>query len=577
MRRHPDPDASKVRRSSGFGDRFARASRVAIGALLAVPRLSATPAAALAAALATGSGAFAQYGPVDPYDASLRAIREGIASRNGGTQHAAMVALRGLASPSLRPLFERLVTSDEWSLRVDAVLGLAELGPADAVAPGAGGARRLDLTLLDALPGETDRETTIGAALGLGLLDAAQVESILGWEDLRAPQRALLALELRRLGGRPDDGVIRRIVESRTPEVALVGAALALDCGLADAQELSDAAFALVEAISAERSRSGIVSQVVDSCSSNGLRGAAPYAARLASLAGIAPEVRLKALGSLLVLDASVARPLLESIATADRSQLGLMRLASVLVASGVPLPEADWNRIRNGDRLLETIADAGIAIGAGDLEGGYAKLAQLRHRVTLRAAVDGARRAGPSAERAIGRAALALLSDGDRRELGPLAESVLLALARLAREEPEALRAALTGAESDRDLQEALLLALSSAGTKAAADVALAARGHTSRLGEALVAVLEARHAEKVEPATLEILAIAAGGGVAVDPTIRTQAAWLWLEHADRAADALRDLAPAADDAAPATAADPISPNPTARPSGAPTPERER
>ncbi|MFM1823192.1 MAG: hypothetical protein RI967_1458 [Planctomycetota bacterium] len=573
MRRHPDPDASKVRRSSGFGSRFARASRLAIGALLAAPRLSATPAAALAAALvaalATGSGAFAQYGPVDPYDASLRAIREGIASRNGGTQHAAMVALRGLASPSLRPLFERLVTSDEWSLRVDAVLGLAELGPADAVAPGAGGSRRLDLALLDALPGETDRETTIGAALGLGLLDAAQVESILGWEDLRAPQRALLALELRRLGGRPDDGVIRRIVESRTPEVALVGAALALDCGLADAQELSDAAFALVEAISAERSRSGIVSQVVDSCSSNGLRGAAPYAARLASLAGIAPEVRLKALGSLLVLDASVARPLLESIATADRSQLGLMRLASVLVASGVPLPEADWNRIRNGDRLLETIADAGIAIGAGDLEGGYAKLAQLRHRVTLRAAVDGARRAGPSAERAIGRAALALLSDGDRRELGPLAESVLLALARLAREEPEALRAALAGAESDRDLQEALLLALSSAGTKAAADVALAARGHTSRLGEALVAVLEARHAEKVEPATLEILAIAAGGGVAVDPTIRTQAAWLWLEHADRAADALRDLAPAA--------ADPISPNPTARPSGAPTPERER
>ena len=130
----------------------------------------------------------------------------------------------------------------------------------------------------------------------------------------------------------------------------------------------------------------------------NGLRGAAPFAARLASLAGIAPEVRLKALGSLLVLDAPVARPLLESIAADDRSQLGLMRLASVLVASGVPLSEADWNRIRNGDRLLETIADAGVAIGAGDLEGGYAKLAGLRHRVTLRAAVDGARRAGPSA-----------------------------------------------------------------------------------------------------------------------------------------------------------------------------------
>ena len=565
--------------------------RLVAGAHLAARRLLGATVAGFVAMMApvslmASSDAFAQYGPVDPYDASLRAIREGIASRNGGTQHAAMVALRGLASPSLRPLFERLVASDEWSLRVDAVLGLAELGPVEGAAsgsaPGAAGARRLDLALLDALPSETDRETAIGAALGLGLLDAAQVESILGWEDLRAPQRALLALELRRLGGRPGYEVVRRIAESRTPEVALVGAALAIDCGLADATALADAAFALVEAIPAERSRSGIVGQVVDGCSVNGLRGAAPFAARLASLAGIAPEVRLKALGSLLVLDAPVARPLIESIAADDRSQLGLMRLASVLVASGVPLSEADWNRIRNGDRLLETIADAGVAIGAGDLEGGYAKLAGLRHRVTLRAAVDGARRAGPSAERAIGLAALSLLSEGDRRELGPLAESVLLALARLAREEPEALRAALAGAGSDRDLQEALLLALSSAGTKAAAEVAVVARGHASRLGEALVAVLEARNADAIEPATLEMLAIAAGGGVAVDPTIRTQAAWLWLEHADRTGDALRELAPVANAPSVPTSTDSASPDSTstdstARPTGAPTPERER
>lgn len=548
--------------------RLARIAGLPLGLALACP-----PLAPLGIAmLACGGAAHGQYGPVDPYDASLRAVREGIASRNGGTQHAAMVALRGLGSPSLRPLFERLVASDEWSLRVDAVLGLAELGAGRDTASEVAGAPRLDLSLLDALPTETDRETTIGAALGLGLLDASQIESILGWDDLRTPQRALLALELRRLGGRPDDGAIRRIAESRTPEVALVGAALALDCGTADAPGLADAAFGLVEAISAERSRSGIVAQVVDSCSANGLRGAAAFAARLAALEGIAPEARLKALGSLLVLDASVARPLLEAIAADDRSQLGLMRLASVLVASGVALPEADWNRIRNGDRLLETIADAGIAIGAGDLEGGYAKLAELRHRVTLRAAVDGARRAGPSAERAIGLAALGLLSRGDRRELGPLAESVLLALARLAREEPAALREALAGAEGDRDLQEALLLALSSAGTEAAAEVARVARGRTSRLGEALVAVLDARNAEQVDPATLEMLALAAGGGVAVDPTIRLQAAWLWLEHAGRTDDAMQALAPAAADA-------PGGDRPTTgtREADAPTSESER
>ncbi len=528
------------RRPSSATSIAGRALLSAAGALRAAPLAPAF--VALPTMLLCGAPAAAQYGPVDPYDSAVRTLRDGLGASNGGARHATMVALRGLGAPSLRPLLERLLASEDWSLRVDAVLGLAELGRTT----GDDGAARvgLDLDLVLALPSDSDRETALGAALGLGLLDASQVEEVLAWDDLRAPQRALLALELRRLGGRPSDELLRRLEESRTPEVSAVGAALRLDCGADGAGDAADAAIALVGSIAAERTRSAVVAQVVDACSANGLRGAAPFAARLAELGGLSPEARLRTLGSLLVLDPAAAGPLLAAVADADRSQLALMRLASVLVASAAPLGEGDWNRIRNGDRLLETIADAGIAIGAGDLERGYRMLADLRHRVTLRAAVDGAHRAGPSAERAIGLAALELLS-GDRRQLGPLSESLLVALARLAESEPSALRAPLDAAATDRELQEAILLALSSAGSAAAADVAQSAKGRASRLGEALIAVLAARHLDTVDATTLQTLGVAAGGGVAVDPTIRLQSAWLWLRHSDRVDDALAALVP--------------------------------
>ena len=92
----------------------------------------------LSAATFAPDRASAQYGPVDPFESAVRVLRDGVQSRNDGLQHAAMVALRELRDPATRPLLERLLRSDDWSLRVDSVLGLAEIDPAsDAVKRGA--------------------------------------------------------------------------------------------------------------------------------------------------------------------------------------------------------------------------------------------------------------------------------------------------------------------------------------------------------------------------------------------------------------------------------------------------------
>ncbi|MFM7261450.1 MAG: hypothetical protein ACKO3W_12690 [bacterium] len=489
----------------------------------------------------------AQYGPVDPYDSALRALRESIGSTNDGEQHAGMVALRELCDPTLKPLFERLLKSDDWTLRVDSVLGLAELDVS----------RKIDPALVSALPGEVDRETAIAAAVSLRMLNVDRVTSMLTWDDLPQPQRLLLACELRKLGGAPDAALLAKLAESRTPEVATLATAMLLDLATAgsDAATAAEAAADRARKALADlppKTRSAIVAQTCEACSVNQLRGAAAYCASLIVLPDVADDARLRAIGSLLVLAPDSAYPVVAARVDADRSQTSLMRHAAVLLASGARAPKSEWDRLRNGDVLIEGLADAGTLFGEGRDDEAYAKLLELKHRVALRAATEGALRVGGSSERALGIASARYLAK-ERRAAAPLAESLTRSIARLAAVAPEELAGTLAEIEEERSIQETVLLALASAGTLEASKTALAAKGRTSRTGEAMIAVLEARHANSCDESTLRELATIAGGGASVSSVIRTQAAWLWLRHAGRTADAIEALTARSATASPA------------------------
>lgn len=482
--------------------------------------------------------ASAQYGPVDPYESAVRVLREGIQSRNDGLQHAAMVALRELRDPATRSLLEKLLRCDDWSLRVDSVLGLAEIDPA----------RKIDPALIAALPRESDRDLAISAVLALELADQERVKTMLAWEDIAASQRVLLAGELRRLGGEPDRAELGKLLDSKTPEVAGLALAILLDLGAPEATAATERIRAMIAELP-PRSRSAAVAQIADAASIDGLKGSAPFVASLLALPDLAGDARARALGSLLVLDAEAGYPVLAKAVAEDRSQVALMRHAAILLASGARAPATEWNRLRNGEPLIETIADAGVLLAASDDAAAYRKLVGLKHRITLRAALEGARRLGSSADRTLGLECLQLF-ESDQRTLGPLLEPVMRALARLAVVAPEELRPALERAAVRSDAQEPLLLVLAAAGTPEAAQVAASASGKTSRLGEALITVVRARTATEVTPDELQVLGNIAGGAVPVDPAVRVQASWLWLRHAKRLDGAIDSIAAAADGA---------------------------
>jgi len=480
--------------------------------------------------------ALAQYGPVDPYDSAVRVLREGIQSRNDGLQHSAMVALRELRDPTTRTLLEKLLRCDDWSLRVDSVLGLAEIDSA----------RKIDPALIAALPREADRELAISAVLALELADQDRIKTMLGWDDVGAGQRVLLAGELRRLGGEPDRAELVKLLDSKTPEVAGLALAILLDLGAPEAGAATERVRAMIADLP-PRIRSAAVAQIADAASIDGLKGSAPFVASLLALPDLAGDARARALGSLLVLDAEAGYPVLAKAVDADRSQVSLMRHSAILLASGARAPASEWNRLRNGDSLIETIADAGVLLAASDDAAAYRKLVGLKHRITLRAALEGARRLGSSADRALGLECLQLF-ESDQRSLGPLLEPVMRALARLAVVAPEELRPALERAASRSDAQEPLLLVLAAAGTPESAKVAMTASGKTSRLGEALITVVRARTSAEVTPDELEVLGNIAGGAVPIDPAVRVQASWLWLRHTKRLDGAIEVIASAAD-----------------------------
>ncbi|MGA1223604.1 MAG: hypothetical protein ACO31E_03445, partial [Phycisphaerales bacterium] len=67
------------------------------------------------------------YDRIDHEATVLRVLSDFVLADNEGVQHSAMLGLRALRDPALRPLFERLCEHDSWTLRVDGVLGLAAL------------------------------------------------------------------------------------------------------------------------------------------------------------------------------------------------------------------------------------------------------------------------------------------------------------------------------------------------------------------------------------------------------------------------------------------------------------------
>ena len=137
-------------------------------------------------------------------------LRDELTERPDGRHVRALMALRELHDPTLRPLFAHLATSGSPDLRAQGILALAEIEPGS----------RIDLLLVRRLSEPIEQVALLRVALEEGRLDAGQIEDVVGWAGVDPGLQLVLLTELSRQGVEVDDEHFRELALCDRPAVA---------------------------------------------------------------------------------------------------------------------------------------------------------------------------------------------------------------------------------------------------------------------------------------------------------------------------------------------------------------------
>jgi hypothetical protein len=480
--------------------------------------------------LCFGSMASAQYTRTDHFDAAVLTLQRCTASSNTGEQHALIVSLRALNDQTLRPFFQSLTKSASWSSRVDGILGLAELS-----------ARRdIEISLLNQLSAE-DRSTVLRNAVGFRLIQPETIREILKIKDLPLLDVVVLNAELHRVGEKFSGSGLETAVTDPSDEISGLAAALLLETG-------NESPWKIFTAQLATRSpeiRNVAIQELARAVQLYCIRASIAPIVQIVQDPSYTVPTRMIVTGAALALDPAIGRTEWRKFTAQERGQSAVVR-AGLQLMSQEKIGEAGLgSSLRNGEPLVEAIADAIEANASGDPNA----LASA-----LEVVIDRANR--PSAEWVVKRAAslppplaaqvwkhLLVWFLTAPANTTALSTVILDCASRLALVDAGTIENLIRLSETERQFQEILILALCNAATPEAATVAERVRGSLSRRGDALAILAVARGKPTLAPDLLRELGIVAAGGGDLDPTLLVQSAWLFARHSGKADQALLQI----------------------------------
>lgn len=477
--------------------------------------------------------ALSQSNRTDHFDGAVATLQRCVSPSPTGEHHTLVISLRALSDPALRPFFESLTRSSNWSSRVDGILGLAELSAA----------RDVDLALINRLSASEDRSTAIRNAIGLHLITPASIRELLETSDLPTLDRVILSGDLNRQGETFDSVGLRDAAMDASDEVAGLSAALMLQRGTREPWD----AFTTRLATRTPEVKNAVVQELARAALLYSIPSIVTPLLSISAHEAYTVQTRMMIIGSALALEPKSGFAAWRKLVAAERNQPILMRAGLQLMAQEKPIEAGMGAALRNDDPLIDAIADAVDANGSND----PAALAKA-----LKALIDVANRS--SAEWVVRRAGAlpAPLAAEVWRHLivrflaapanaPALSSAVLDCASKLALVDPQAIGSLISAAAAEPQLQEILILSLCNAATQQAAQVAQAVRGSLSRRGDALAILAIARGLPTLDQETLKALGIVAAGGGNLDSTLLVQAAWLFARHSNRADQALSQLHP--------------------------------
>lgn len=474
------------------------------------------------------SGALAQgnYLQTDPYQSSVAAITRGIQVRRDGSNHNILLALRQMKDPRMRPLFQSMFASDEPSLRIDALLALAELDE-EAVDP----------FLLQQLP-QKERQLALMAAISLELIDEGVVLGIKNFPDLNDAEKTMIIIMSMRLDMDFDQALIDELLESKVATTRLIAAVLLSD-QTGETSQLEEETAHYNELPLSERIF--VVSALIDIASWHPMPSSLALLRQAANNQELSRSLRLAAVDSAMGCECENGIILWQEATRLAQSSGDRSRLGVAAIERGISTEK--WDGISDERQLNQKIATAGASLhtGAGCFEAAR-ELLKIRHPLSVQAGLALAEHAGdPQVAEAI---RLLVITEGIKDvRIQPVVGRVVREFGKTSPEELETIVWQISKMQDRAMLAEILLTAVLEENPDQAQTFASAFEKHPDRTARSLSVLIKARGEAPLDQATKDELAIIATGGGRVNKQVRAIAAWLWLSHNDKTEQAMSEI----------------------------------
>lgn len=486
-----------------------------------------------AAFLSASAAPRAQADEQENYDAAVVLLQQSVTIRRDGQHSQLLRALRHLQTPSLRPMYEVLAENDHPVFRVHGVLGLAEISDPP----------QLDLKRAAEIESQSVRDDLLAAAINEDLISDADAKALLTWGEIEVGPKLLIAARMIDAGTFDNPAVLEEgLASSNLARRALAGLLLLQtgdEKGLAVLQELDR---------SADQTRETTQAMLLQTALQHKLRAVAPWASALAADGDIPPELAQLAMRTAMRFGDRAAvemwrKQFLEAEGLAER-----IKQAFIALHLSPWLDPAAFDVVLASDEsFIKKIGAAGAAVARDDpnAEVPVVALLETYHPIAARWALSYAQNVAEPADAQQIFLGLILID-----EQGPARgrEQRLLNAAAASRALVESdaktagalLRPILASPRTDRRLAQAILLGLVQATGPEPGTVVAGLPDFTDPTSNQLALLLRLRADEKLTPVQQKDVGILIRGGGSLQPSLRIQAAWKYLEQKGQADKAL-------------------------------------
>lgn len=462
-------------------------------------------------------------------------LRSSMVVLRDGSHNVAMKALRHLRDPELRPFLLRWTKTNHPAMRINGILGLAELDP-----------NGLTLEQIAAVEDPAVQSQIITAAMDDGLISLEETKKLLTWQDINDGVKLVVILRQDRPTRAAYIDLIRNGAQSdlmgRRGMSGLMLADLGDPMGAKVLEEINNAS---------NVDRELVQEQMLTVLANVDLKDTSNWALSVAKNAKDDPRLELMALREALRQGSDAAREywyerFRSSTEPADRTRLGIIALESAGRQPGKlfdPLITSD-------DPLLAQMGRAGAAVSnqQPDTAEQLVRLIELDHSIANAWALKYVSTKAAAQVRNVVLLALILTAEqGDPRGMQRRLDLAVAAAQEMVEADPIAAKQMLQPIIQDRKTDpmvlQALLYGVLRANGQNIYQVVDGMQPIRNADGRNLILLLKARDPKRMNDRDIRNLGFVVQGAGTMPPTFRLQAAWNYLKATGQAQAVLNQI----------------------------------